>query len=97
MRLGPMGKKRDANELTIIAALRAVGASVEQLSGTNIPDLLVGYRGLNWLLEVKVMKGELTEGQLKWHKRWGGHVATVRTPEDALRLLGCYLERRSST
>ncbi len=85
-----MGKKRDANELTIIAALRSVGASVEQLSGTNIPDLLVGHKHTNWLFEVKAMKGELSDGQVKWQKRWGGHVHTVRTPEEALTILGCY-------
>lgn len=34
--------KRDANEPEIIAALKAAGCSVQQLSGKGIPDLLVG-------------------------------------------------------
>jgi len=46
-------KRRDANEATIVIALRAVGASVLHLDGKGVPDLLVGYEGKTHLLEVK--------------------------------------------
>ncbi len=45
--------KRDANEGPIVEALRAVGAAVTFLSVTGCPDLLVGYQGRTFLLEVK--------------------------------------------
>jgi hypothetical protein len=46
-------RKRDVNEKTIIAALRSVGATVQQLDAPGCPDLLVGFRGVNTLMEVK--------------------------------------------
>ncbi len=45
----------DRNQPEIVAALRAAGATVEYLHavGGGCPDLLVGYRGANYVLEVK--------------------------------------------
>ena len=46
--------RRDAAEPAIVAALRAAGASVEIISnGDGLPDLMVGYRGVTYHLEVK--------------------------------------------
>lgn len=44
--------RRDANEPQVIAALQAVGAAVQQLD-PPLPDLLVSFRGVLSLLEVK--------------------------------------------
>ena len=94
------GKRRDANEVLIIAALRAVGASVTQLDGRDIPDLLVGYRGVNYLVEIKAPAGskggtshrELKPGQVRWHLGWKGlPVAVVRYSDEALRAIGARL------
>lgn len=72
--------KRDANEPDIITALTACGATVEQLSGKDMPDLLVGWHGLTLLAEVKVPKtGKLTEGQASWHRNWAGAPVVVLT------------------
>ncbi len=46
-------KRRDANEPAVIAALEAAGAAVQQLDGDGLPDLLVSWRGVLTLLEVK--------------------------------------------
>lgn len=89
MKRASFGKRRDENERGIIDALRAVGATVEQLSGPNVPDLLVGYRGANWLFEVKTAKGKESDGQKSWSLGWMGTVYVVRTPEQALTLIGC--------
>jgi len=45
----------DANQPAIIAALRSIGATVQPLHavGGGCPDLLVGLRGRNILMEVK--------------------------------------------
>lgn len=80
----------DANQSDIVKALRAVGASVEHIhrEGRGVPDLLVGWRRRNHVLEVKTAKGELNELQVEWHASWRGTVAVVRSPEDALRAIG---------
>lgn len=89
MRPAHVNRRRDTNEPQIIATLRAVGATVVQLSGPNIPDLLVGYRGKNWVAEVKIDVGELNEGQKAWARNWcGDPVHVLRTPEDALWMIG---------
>lgn len=95
MRRGGQGKKRDANEMPIIRALQAVGATVAQLSGADLPDLVVGYCGGNWLLEVKTEKGKLSAGQAIKFAQWQGNVTVVRTPEQALRRIGVKATRRA--
>jgi len=71
----------------IVKALRAIGASVQVLSsvGRGVPDLLVGWRKKTFLLECKTGNGQLNTVQREWHAKWAGHVAVVRTPEEAQR------------
>lgn len=82
--------KVDANHRLIVAALRSVGASVQDLAsvGQGCPDILVGWRGANYLMEIKVAKGTTTAHQVAWHGAWRGHVAVVRSVDDALHVLG---------
>ncbi len=91
--------KVDANQPEIVAALRKVGASVQSLAavGTGVPDLLVGYRNQNHLLEVKdggkVPSARLlTADQLGWHANWSGPVSIVYCIDDALRAIGAVSE-----
>ena len=85
-------KKTDANQQEIIDALRAVGATVQDLSGVGkgAPDIACGIRGVTYLLEIKnpETKGKLNPAQVKWHEAWRGHVTVVRTIEEALREIG---------
>lgn len=82
--------KVDSNHNQIVSALRDAGCLVVSLAsvGLGIPDLLVGFRRKNYLMEVKGPKGELNELQEVFHRRWEGQVAVVRTPEEALRVVG---------
>ena len=83
--------KADNNQAEIVAALRSVGASVTSLHrvGQGCPDLLVGYRGHTYLMEVKSPGGKLTEPENEWITTWSGlDVAIVTTVDDALRLIG---------
>lgn len=87
--------KVDRNQPEIVAALRAVGASVQPLHavGQGCPDLLVGFRGQCFAIEVKdgslaPSDRKLTPAQQDWHRDWRGHVAVVLTAEDALRVIG---------
>jgi hypothetical protein len=85
----------DSNQQAIIVALRGVGATVQPLHqiGQGCPDLLVGYRMANYLLEVKDgMKPpshrQLTEDERLWHMRWRGRVVTVMDAREALEAIG---------
>lgn len=82
-------RKSDANQAAIVAALRADGATVEVLSdaGRGCPDLLVGVRGRNLLIEVKGLAGGLTPVQRTWHQTWRGQAAVVTSPEEAIQVV----------
>lgn len=88
--------KTDANQVEIVKALRAAGATVQSLAavGQGVPDLLVGIRGQTLLMEVKDGKKSpserrLTPDQLEWHGAWrGGPLAVVDGVDAALRVLG---------
>lgn len=93
--------KLDANQAEIVAALRAVGATVQSLAavGQGVPDLLVGYRGKDYLLEVKdgskpPSARRLTKAQASWHMQWRGRVHVVHDVDEALRAIGATKEKR---
>jgi len=81
------GAKRDDNEVEIVNALRAIGASVAHLSSKGIPDLLVSFKNKLYLMEVKKHKGKLTPDQIKFHDNWKGDIYIVRTAEEAIEIL----------
>ncbi len=84
-----MPKKVDANQRIIVKALRDMGATVQHLHtiGKGCPDLLVGWRNVNYVLEVKSGKEPLTDDEDCWHTAWRGCVDVVRTPQEAIELL----------
>lgn len=79
----------DANQPEIVAAARAAGATVQHLHpvGRGCPDLLVGYHGINLLVEVKVPGEDLTIQQRNWHESWRGQKVVVRTIEELLAIM----------
>lgn len=85
--------KRDSAEPAIIEALRAAGASVVQLSDSGLPDLLIGWRNVTILAEVKSKTGKLTRAQETFLSQWkGAPVAILRTIEDVHALLRSLLD-----
>lgn len=80
----------DTNHIMIVDALRNVGASVVSLApmGRGVPDLLVGFRGVNYLLEVKREKGKLTADQTAFIATYNGRVYVVRTVDEAYSVIG---------
>lgn len=78
--------RTDANQAEIVKALRKAGRSVVSLHrvGCDVPDLLVGNNGLNFLLEVKVEGGDLSPGQKEFAELWRGEVVTVRSASEAI-------------
>lgn len=84
---GPRYKaNRDDNHKDVTQALEKIGCTVHDASvvGGSFPDLVVGYRGLTMLIEVKTPKGRVKEGQRKWHTEWKGHTCIVRSPMEAV-------------
>ncbi len=88
--------KIDANQGAVVDALRKAGCSVVSLAavGKGVPDLLVGLRSRNYLLEVvgpsklkRFPPDGRSENQRAWHTVWAGPVLTVTSAEDALRQL----------
>lgn len=95
--------RRDASHAAIVAGLRAYGCSVLELHavGSGCPDLLVGARRGDFLVEVKTPgsayarkpsgKRQLptAEKQALFRARWRGHpVAIVTTLNEALAAVG---------
>jgi hypothetical protein len=85
----------DANQPSIVAALTAAGATVQYLHtlGQGCPDLLVGYRGNNYVLEVKdgdkpPSRRRLTKDEDRWHAWWRGRVDVVENEREALEVIG---------
>jgi hypothetical protein len=95
----------DANQKAIVAALRSAGASVASLHGVGggVPDLAVGYRGANHLLEVKNPARRTRAGlshdasrtrrdtavaQQALRESWRGSVVVVWSVDEALQAIG---------
>lgn len=81
----------DTNHGAIVDGIRQIFGpdSVLDLSrvGQGCPDILVGIRGHNIMLEIKTDRGKLTADQVYFHREWGGQVAVIRTLADALAII----------
>ncbi len=81
--------RADTNQPEIVATLRGMGCTVQHLHavGQGVPDLLVGVRGVNLLVEVKHETGQLNTVQTAWHNEWRGQCCVLRTAEEAAGLI----------
>jgi len=84
-------RKIDANQPEIVEGLRAIGCSVAITSaaGDGFPDLVVGYYGENYMLEVKdgnkiPSKRKLTPEQEQFHINWRGQIQIVNNLDEAI-------------
>lgn len=62
-------------------------------AGDGFPDLVVGYRGRNYLFEVKnpnrpPSRRRLRKSQADFQAAWRGQYTKVETRDDVLRLIG---------
>ena len=85
----------DANQPEIVTALRSVGASVAVTSmvGSGFPDIVVGYHGENFLLEIKdgskpPSARKLTLDEQEFSDTWRGTVFIVTSVDEALATIG---------
>ena len=86
--------KTDKNQSEIIARLRSIGASVHSTAsmGKGFPDLVVGYRGRNFLFEIKdgskpPSARKLTADQVRFHQTWAGKIHIVNSMDEAMNIL----------
>ncbi len=82
--------KRDANEPEIVTALEHIGATVKR---HNEFDLLVGYKGRTFLMEVKNpnVDWSLTPSQKRFLNEWvGSPLYIVPNAEQAINIVRNY-------
>tara|TARA_R110000850_G_scaffold188906_1_gene314546 strand:+ start:246 stop:533 length:288 start_codon:yes stop_codon:yes gene_type:complete len=78
---GKHKNKRDANEKEIVTELQSQGFTVERM---DVPaDLLAGYGGHDYLIEVKMPKATLTGPQTIFYGEWRGSKTILRSIEAA--------------
>lgn len=89
-----MFKRIDANQNEIVNAGRKLGATVFITSslGKGFPDIVLGYKGINYLIEIKDGKKvksqqKLTIYESKFKKLWKGSVCIITSTNDLLELL----------
>lgn len=93
---------QDSNHVAVVEALRGIGCMVQSLTAvkSGCPDLLVGYHGRLFLLEVKdgALKPSargLNELERAWHSAWAAfQVFTVESAADAIEVAK-RIERRN--
>jgi hypothetical protein len=76
----------DGNHVEVVSALRKIGCSVASLAavGKGVPDLLVAFHGVNYLIEVKVPGGKLTPDQERFFGEWKGQRTVVLGAQEAV-------------
>jgi hypothetical protein len=88
-------KKVDRNQPEIVRQLRKIpGVSVAHthIVGDGFSDLVVGYKGKNYLCEVKdpakpPSARKLTPDEEEFHTKWTGQIAVVESVTDVLKLI----------
>jgi len=79
---GKYKNKRDGNEPEIVAALEGCGFSVVRMD--HPADLLCGFAGKDYLVEVKMPSAYLSGPQKIFFEQWRGSKTILRSVQDAL-------------
>lgn len=90
-----MIKRTDRNHSEIINAIRKI-PNISVFSthevGKGFPDIVVGYKGVNYLIEIKdgnkpPSARKLTDAELQFHSNWRGQIKIVNNLDEVLNLL----------
>lgn len=88
-------RKIDDNQTLIVKQLRRCGVSVAVTSmvGKGFPDLIVGVRGKNYLIELKdgskiPSKKKLTPDEKEFHDAWRGQVNKAESFDEIATIIG---------
>lgn len=86
-------RRSDANQTEVVRALRAIGATVKIVSPfCDEFDLVVGFRGKNFLLELKdgskpPSRQSLTDNEDEFLKAWSGQIAIANSADAAINIV----------
>lgn len=87
--------RTDGNQSKIVKELRQAGCSVAITSsmGDGFPDLVVGWRGVNYLFEIKdgtlpPSGRKLTKEEQTFRHSWSGLYYIIETSGQALEAMG---------
>jgi hypothetical protein len=88
-------RKVDNNQKKLVEQMRAIpGVMVRHTHtvGCGFPDIVVGYKGQNYLFEIKdptkpPSGRKLTLEERWFHDDWTGQITTIQTIDDVLSIL----------
>lgn len=88
--------KKDANHNDIVLLLRQIpGVTVFDFAdvGSGMTDIIIGYKGVNYLVEIKDGRKvksaqKLTPAQIEFHRDWKGQKAVCNCFEQVLEVIG---------
>ena len=85
----------DDSQAEIVEGLRKAGVAVAVTSsaGQGFPDIVTGFRGQNYLIEIKdgkkpPSKRKLTPDQVSFHNQWKGQIAVAKSLTEAFKIIG---------
>lgn len=88
-------KRVDDNQKRIVEQLRKLNISVQHLHtvGQGCPDLLLGFRNRNFLVELKdeskpASAKKLTDDEQEFFNEWNGQVSKCESLEEILKVVG---------
>lgn len=88
-------RKVDSNQKRVMQLCRQIpGVSVVTIHtlGKGVPDLILGYKGKNYLIELKdgaksESRKQLTNDEKEFHDKWQGQICIAEGIEDILKLI----------
>jgi len=88
-------KRTDSNHAEIIKALRKIpNLSVFSTHevGKGFPDIVIGYKGINYLIEIKdgnkpPSARKLTPDEVKFHHEWHGQIKVIKNIDELLEII----------
>lgn len=89
--------RTDANQTEIVTGLRksnlAISVAITSGLGGGFGDIVVGFRGKNYIIEIKdgskpPSKRKLTKAEKDFHDGWRGQVDVAKSLDDVLAIVG---------
>ena len=87
--------KSDGNQAELVKQLRRIpnlSVAVTSRMGQGYPDIVVGFQGVNFMMEIKdpaqqPSRRKLTNDEEHFQRNWRGQYAVVSTIEDCIRVI----------
>lgn len=90
--------RKDGNHVEIVMMLRQIpGVTVTDTAalGDGFVDIVVGFRGRNYLFEIKdgskpPSQRKLTDDEKEWHRKWTGRAEVVKSFDEILKSINSH-------